>query len=65
MENYIFPSIGFTLCGLIFLTLIIVMYGVKKKFKGPKNSIYKFMLGLTMVLLLLEIFFVVLVFKFM
>ncbi len=55
MDSSIFPSIGFTICGLVFLILVMVMSMFKKKFKSLENSIYRFMMFLTLFLLVLEI----------
>ena len=52
--NSLFPSIGFTICGLVFLILIMLMYFTKKKFNNLENSIYRFMIVLTFINLVLE-----------
>ena len=54
----IFPSIGFTICGIVFLSLIALMYLSKKKFNSLENTIYRFMLFLTLLLLVIELLFV-------
>ena len=58
MEINIFPSIGFTICGIVFLSLIALMYLSKKKFNSLENTIYRFMLFLTLLLLVIELLFV-------
>lgn len=55
MDHTLFSSIGFTICALVFTTLVGFMYLSKKKFKNIENNIYAFMLLLTIVLLILEI----------
>ena len=55
MDTALFPSIGFTICGLIFLTLIMVMYIFKKKFNNLENKIYRIMMFIVFFLLILEI----------
>lgn len=55
MNHTLFSSIGFTICALVFTTLVGFMYLSKKKFKNIENNIYAFMLLLTIVLLILEI----------
>lgn len=55
MDAALFPSIGFTICGLIFLTLIMVMYIFKKKFNNLENKIYRIMMFIVFFLLILEI----------
>ncbi len=51
----IFPSLGFTVCALVFLSFIAVMYFTKKKYDSIENNIYRFMLILTIFLLVLEL----------
>lgn len=55
----LFPSIGLTICALVFLSLITLMYVSKKKYDSLENTIYRFLLILTMVLLFIELFFVI------
>lgn len=59
----LFPSIGLTICGLVFLFLIMLMYLSKKKYDSLENTIYRFMLILTMVLLFIELFFAIFMWK--
>ena len=47
-------SIGLTISGLIFTLLISAIYFSKKKYKSLENSIYRFLLMVTIILLLLE-----------
>ncbi len=56
MEYNLFPSIGFTICALVFCILVGIMFLSKKKFKDLANNIYAFMLVLTIILLFIEIF---------
>lgn len=55
----LFPSIGLTICGLVFLSLITLMYLSKKKYDSLENTIYRFLLILTMILLVIELCFVI------
>lgn len=55
MDTSLFPSIGFTLCALVFLTLVMGMSMFKKKFNSLENTVYRFMMFLTLFLLILEI----------
>lgn len=48
-------SIGLTLSGMVFITFIAAIYFTKKKYKSLENSIYRFLLITTMVLLVLEL----------
>lgn len=48
-------SITLTISGLIFITLISVVYFTKKKYNSLDNNIYRFLLILTIILLFLEI----------
>ena len=57
MEINLFSSIGLATCGLIFLLLISIMYLFKKKYNSVENTVYRFMLILTICLLILEIAF--------
>ena len=50
----LFPSIGFTICGLVFLVLTMLMYFTKKKFDNLENSIYRALIVLTFINLILE-----------
>lgn len=63
MRISLFPSIGLTICGLVFLSLIMLMYLSKKKYGSLENTIYRFMLILTMFLLLIELFFAISMWK--
>ena len=53
--NSMFPSMALAICAMAFLVLIMVMYFSKKKFKSLENSIYRFIMILTMILLILEL----------
>lgn len=55
MKYTLFPSIGFSICALVFLSLVGIMYLSKKKFKNLENNIFAFLLVFTMFLLFLEI----------
>lgn len=55
MKYNLFPSMGFTICALVFLLLVSFMYLSKKKFKNLENNVYAFLLVLTILLLVLEI----------
>ena len=50
-----FSSMGFTICALVFITLVTIMYLSKKKFKSLENNIFGFMIIFTIFLLVLEI----------
>lgn len=63
MQLSLFPSIGLTICGLVFLFLIMLMYLSKKKYDSLENTIYRFMLILTMSLLFIELFFAISMWK--
>lgn len=63
MRISLFPSIGLTICGLVFLSLIMLMYLSKKKYGSLENTIYRFMLILTMFLLFIELFFAISMWK--
>ena len=53
-----FSSIGFSVCGFIFVVLILIMYLGKRKQRKSHNNIFAFLLGFTMFLLLIEIAYV-------
>ena len=59
MKTTLFSSIGFTICGLIFLFLVLIMYLSKKKYDSLENKIYRFMLYLTIALLFIELIFAI------
>jgi len=50
-----FTSIGLTLSGLIFTVLIAAFYFTKKRYRDIENNIYRFLLIITIVILLLEL----------
>ena len=54
MLTELFPSIGFTICGLMFLTLVTAMYSSKKKFRSIENTVYRFLLIITLLLFIIE-----------
>ena len=37
----LFPSIGFSLCGLIFTIIISVIYITKKRYENIENKLYR------------------------
>lgn len=49
-----FTSIGLTISGFVFLSVIAVVYFIKKKYGNIENNIYRFQLLLTLFLLVLE-----------
>ena len=55
MTSKYFSSIGFSICGFMFLVLILIMYLGKRKQRKSHNNIFAFLLGFTMFLLLVEI----------
>ena len=50
MPTKVFASMGLSLCGLIFISLVFIMYLSKKKFRGFENNVFLFMLILTFLL---------------
>lgn len=55
MSGVLFPSMGFTICGIVFLILVMVMSLLKKKFNSAENKIYRFLMFFTFYLLFHEI----------
>ena len=55
MISKMFASMGFTICGLCFIILVLVMYLNKKKFKTRENGVFAFLIIFTIFMLLLEI----------
>ena len=55
MPNKLFTSIGFPICGMVFLILVFIMYMSKKKFKTFENGIFIHMF-ITIFLLLINEF---------
>ena len=55
MSGELFPSIGLTICGMVFLALVMVMSLLKKKFNSAENKIYRFLMFFTFYLLIHEI----------
>ena len=58
MTSKYFSSIGFSVCGFIFLYLILAMYLSKRKERENHNNTFVFLLVFTMFLLLTEIVYV-------
>ena len=54
IEHRYFLSIAFSICALIFITHIFIMYISKKKFKNVENSIFKYLLIGNVITILLE-----------
>ena len=54
----LFPSIGFSLCGLIFTIIISVIYITKKRYENIENKLYRILLCTTYFVLGLEITYV-------
>ena len=50
MPNKLFASMGLSICGIIFVSLVFIMYLSKKKFKGFENNMFLSMLILTFLL---------------
>ena len=51
----VFPSIGFTICGIVFLSLVSLLYFSKIKYNSLENSVYKTMFVVTWFMLILEV----------
>ena len=56
--GYLFPSMAFSICGLIFLIIVTTIYFSKKRFNNVENILYRGMLILSFLLLIFEITFV-------
>lgn len=55
MKYTLFPSIGLTICGIVFLTLVLIVAFLKKKFNNIENKIFRFIMIFTYFLLFLEV----------
>ncbi|MBQ9834109.1 MAG: response regulator [Bacilli bacterium] len=51
-----FASIGLTISGLVFTLIIAIVYLTKKKYNDVENSLYRFLLVLTIGLFILELY---------
>ena len=58
MTSKLFSSMGFSVCALIFLILITIMYISKRKHHKSTNNGFSFLLGVTIFLLISEIIYV-------
>ena len=58
MLSKLFASMGFSVCGLLFMILILIMYLSKKKYSKNENKGFIFLLTFTMLLLVTEICYV-------
>lgn len=54
----LFPSMAFSICGIIFMMVVITIYLSKKRFNNVENILYRIMLTLSFFLLVFEIIFV-------
>lgn len=52
----VFASIGLTISGLVFTLIIAIVYLTKKKYNDVENSLYRFLLVLTIGLFILELY---------
>lgn len=52
----VFASIGLTISGLVFTLVIAIVYLTKKKYNDVENSLYRFLLVLTIGLFILELY---------
>ena len=59
MISKIFASMGFSVCGLFFMILILIMYLSKKKYSQNDNKGFIVLLTFTILLLILEICYVI------
>ena len=58
MISKLFASMGFSVCGLLFMVLILIMYLSKKKNNVSSNKGFVILLTFTMLLLLMEVVYV-------
>lgn len=54
----LFPSMGFSICGLVFTILISIVYTSKKRYENIENKLYRILLSTTYFILGLEIMYV-------
>ena len=54
MAMKLFASMGLTICAIVFLTLIFIVYLTKKKFKAFDSGVFLFMFILTFLILIDE-----------
>ena len=52
----VFASIGLTISGLVFTLIIAIVYLTKKKYNDVENSLYRFLIVLTIGLFILELY---------
>ena len=50
MANKLFASMGLTICAVIFIILVFMMYLSKKKFRAFENNVFLYMLVLAFIL---------------
>ena len=60
-----YNSIGFAVAGFVFLILTFIMYLTKKKFNSIKNSLFRFLMFLTLALPILEVIYVYFIKKYL
>ena len=58
MISKLFASMGFSVCGLFFMILILIMYLSKRKYSKSENKGFIFVLSFTIILLSIEIAYV-------
>ena len=63
MPMNLFSGLGFTICSLIFVILITMIYVSKKKFDNDYGYLYKIMIGITYLSLILDFLLVLTLYK--
>ena len=58
MTSKLFTSIGFSVCGFMFLILVLIMYINKRKQRKSPSNRFPYLLGITMFLLVWEVVYV-------
>ena len=58
----LFPSMGFSICGLLFTILISIVYISKKRYENIENKLYRILLCSTYFILGFEIMYVFTIF---
>ena len=58
MPTRVYASLAFTICAMVFMVFVLIMYTSKKRYRKIENNIFLFMLILTSILLISEVVYV-------
>ena len=63
MPMNLFSGLGFSICSLLFVILITIIYISKKKFDSDYGYIYKLMIGVTYITIIIDVILILTLYK--